>query len=36
MQLINYDLIRSPHNWIIIWAIAAFGALAVTAVRNGT
>lgn len=31
MQLINWELLKNPYNWVVIWIIAAMGGLAVTA-----
>jgi hypothetical protein len=34
MAIINYDLIRNPANWIIVWSMIAFGLIALSLVND--
>lgn len=28
MRLLNFDLLRNPYNWIVVWLMVAVAALA--------
>lgn len=34
MSFINFDLLRNPANWIIVWSMVAFALIAISLVNQ--